>query len=84
MYVNVGNDSKKIPTSEDFMYKGRDVWGDGVGVFLSGKQIKASQWITILLVLGKGVELQFYSQAANGKTFNILLNTAYKDFTTED
>jgi len=53
-------------------------------VFLSGKDVKAGQWITILLVLGKGVELQFYSQAANGKTFNILLNTAYKDFTTSD
>lgn len=55
MYVNVGSDPKKIPSTENFMYKGREVWGDGIGVFLSGKEVKAGQWITVLLVLGKGV-----------------------------
>jgi len=66
------------------MFKGREVWGNGVGVFLNSNEIKPGQWIKILLVLGEGVEIEFYSQAVNGNTYEILLNTAYKDFTSED
>jgi len=37
------------------MFKGREVWGNGIGVFLSKTEIKAGQWIKILVILGKGV-----------------------------
>ncbi len=30
------------------------------------------------------MDLEFYSQSVNGDTYDILLNTAYKDFTSED
>ena len=66
------------------MYRGREVWGNGVGEFLNSEEVKAGDWIKVLVVLGVGVDLEFYSQAVNGKNYDILLNTAYKDFTSED
>lgn len=84
IYINVGNENVAVPTTEDFMFKGREVWGDGIGVFLSKEQIKPGQWIKILLILGEGVEIEFYSQSVNGDTQEILLNTAYNEFTSEN
>ncbi len=73
-----------MPKVDDYMYRGREVWGNGVGVFLNSEEVKAGDWIKVLVVLGVGVDLEFYSQAVNGKNYDILLNTAYKDFTSED
>jgi hypothetical protein len=52
MYVNIGNDTVAVPTSQDYQFKGNGVWGNGIGVFLSNKQIKAGQWIKVYLVIG--------------------------------
>lgn len=51
---------------------------------MSNKNIKAGQWIKILLVIGDGVKIEFYSRAVNGNKYGMLLNTAYKDFTSEN
>ncbi len=48
------------------------MWGNGVGVFLNSKEVKAGDWIKVLVVLGVGVDLEFYSQAVNGKNYDIL------------
>ena len=55
-----------------------------MGVFLNSDEVKPGKWIKILVILGIGVELEFYSQSVNGNKYDILLNTAYKDFTSED
>ncbi len=66
-----------MPSTEDYQYVGAKVWGDGTGVFIGKDKIKPGQWIKVLLVIGQGIKLEFYSQVSNGNTKTILINTAY-------
>lgn len=69
MYVNVGEQAGKVPSPEDYMFKARQVWGSGVGIFLSKEQVKPGQWLKVFLVVGEGVMLEFYSQGVNGDEY---------------